>query len=68
MMADDLLFVRAGEPFKIPVIVEGRPAPKVVWDFYGKAPTERKNKLHQLPIDCTVRAAFRRKACIDAAA
>lgn len=58
MIADELLCVRAGDPFKIPVIIAGRPVPKVTWDFDGKAKKHKKNKLHTLPVDSEVRPAL----------
>lgn len=55
MTVDDLLYVRAGEPFKIPASIKGRPVPKVTWDYYGKAKSHKKDKLHTLPEDSQVR-------------
>lgn len=55
MMVDDLLYVRAGDAFKIPATIKGRPAPKVTWEFTGKAKSHKKNKLHTLPVDSEVR-------------
>ncbi|KAF3843790.1 hypothetical protein F7725_002639 [Dissostichus mawsoni] len=55
MMVDDLLYVRAGDAFKIPATIKGRPTPKVTWEFTGKAKSHKKNKLHTLPVDSEVR-------------
>lgn len=54
MTAEDLLCIRAGTPIKIPVIITGRPVPKVTWEFGGKAKTEKKDRLHTLPVDSQV--------------
>lgn len=55
VMAEDLVSIRAGDPIRIPTTIGGRPVPKVTWDFYGKAATQKKNKLHTLPVDSEVR-------------
>lgn len=55
MLVDDLLYVRAGDPIKIPATIKGRPVPKVTWEFDGKAKAHKKNKLHTLPVDSEVR-------------
>lgn len=52
--AEELLCIRAGTPIKIPVTVTGRPVPKVTWEFDGKAKTEKKDRLHTLPVDSQV--------------
>lgn len=52
--AHELLCIRAGTPFKIPATITGRPAPKVTWEFDGKAKTEKKDRLHVLPVDSQV--------------
>lgn len=52
--AHDLLCIRAGSPFKIPATITGRPVPKVTWEFDGKAKTEKKDRLHILPVDSQV--------------
>lgn len=57
MIVDDLLYIRAGDPIRIPATIKGRPVPKVTWDFYGKAKTHVKNKLHTLPMDSEVRSS-----------
>lgn len=58
MIVDDLLYIRAGDPIRIPATIKGRPVPKVTWDFYGKAKTHQKNKLHTLPVDSEVRSSW----------
>lgn len=57
MIVEDLLYIRAGDPVRIPATIKGRPVPKVTWDFYGKAKTQVKNKLHTLPVDSEVRSS-----------
>lgn len=52
--ADDLLSIRVGTPFKIPATITGRSVPKVTWEFDGKAKTEKKDRLHVLPVDSQV--------------
>lgn len=59
-MAEDLLCIRAGDPFRIPAIIKGRPVPKVTWEFDGKAKKHKKNKLHTLPVDSEVRQFYAR--------
>lgn len=55
MIVDDLLYVRAGDPFRIPASIKGRPVPKVTWEYDGKAKSHKKNKLHTLPVDSEVK-------------
>ncbi len=52
--AHELLCIRVGTPFKIPATITGRSVPKVTWEFDGKAKTEKKDRLHVLPVDSQV--------------
>lgn len=45
---------RAGSIIKIPATFNGRPTPKVSWEFEGGAKTETKDRLHVLPVDSEV--------------
>lgn len=55
VMAEELVNIRAGDPIRIPATIKGRPAPKVTWDYEGKAKSEKKNKLHTIPVEAQVR-------------
>ena len=61
VLVDDLLYIRAGDPIKIPATIKGRPDPKVTWDFDGKAKSHKKNKVHTLPVDSEVRTIISSK-------
>lgn len=56
VMAEELVNIRAGDPIRIPATIKGRPAPKVTWDYEGKAKSEKKNKLHTIPVEAQVRS------------